>query len=109
MVFLQAEDGIREKLVTGVQSCALPILTLKVMVAPAQPLEPLEVSSMVAVLVRPAVALTPVLWQAVPCRRSKPVLVEIGRAAWRGRGEVSGGGVSLKKKKVGVGEVVVTR
>src|SRR5205823_8605749 len=26
--FFQAEDGIRDKLVTGVQTCALPILTL---------------------------------------------------------------------------------
>ena len=25
--FFQAEDGIRDKLVTGVQTCALPILT----------------------------------------------------------------------------------
>src|SRR4029079_19815558 len=27
--FLQAEDGIRDKLVTGVQTCALPIYSLK--------------------------------------------------------------------------------
>src|SRR5205823_8439728 len=27
--FFQAEDGIRDKLVTGVQTCALPILVLK--------------------------------------------------------------------------------
>src|SRR2546425_6809796 len=26
--FFQAEDGIRDKLVTGVQTCALPILTM---------------------------------------------------------------------------------
>ena len=26
--FFQAEDGIRDKLVTGVQTCALPILIL---------------------------------------------------------------------------------
>ena len=26
--FFQAEDGIRDRLVTGVQTCALPILTL---------------------------------------------------------------------------------
>src|SRR5205823_7151815 len=26
--FFQAEDGIRDKLVTGVQTCALPILTV---------------------------------------------------------------------------------
>src|SRR6266404_7160823 len=28
--FFQAEDGIRDKLVTGVQTCALPILLLQV-------------------------------------------------------------------------------
>src|SRR3989339_1012144 len=28
ILFLQAEDGIRDKLVTGVQTCALPILVL---------------------------------------------------------------------------------
>ena len=28
--FFQAEDGIRDRLVTGVQTCALPILTKKV-------------------------------------------------------------------------------
>src|SRR2546425_7254168 len=28
--FFQAEDGIRDKLVTGVQTCALPILTLPI-------------------------------------------------------------------------------
>ena len=28
--FFQAEDGIRDDLVTGVQTCALPILMLKV-------------------------------------------------------------------------------
>ena len=28
--FFQAEDGIRDDLVTGVQTCALPILTSKI-------------------------------------------------------------------------------
>src|SRR2546425_9495139 len=28
--FFQAEDGIRDKLVTGVQTCALPILLVKI-------------------------------------------------------------------------------
>ena len=30
--FFQAEDGIRDRLVTGVQTCALPISCLKVIV-----------------------------------------------------------------------------
>src|SRR5205823_11980885 len=32
--FFQAEDGIRDKLVTGVQTCALPISTAKNTIAP---------------------------------------------------------------------------
>src|SRR3989441_7344982 len=35
--FFQAEDGIRDKLVTGVQTCALPIYQLKVTVVAGDP------------------------------------------------------------------------
>src|SRR5205823_9401979 len=35
--FFQAEDGIRDKLVTGVQTCALPILVVSLAVV-AQPI-----------------------------------------------------------------------
>src|SRR2546430_16281197 len=83
--FFQAEDGIRDLTVTGVQTCALPI------------------SERALVL-------------AVPARRDHPLreLVlrrrwgegrldggrhEVGRAAGRGRGEISGGAGSFKKKK----------
>ena len=31
-IFFQAEDGIRDKLVTGVQTCALPILNWRLRV-----------------------------------------------------------------------------
>src|ERR1041384_8669535 len=68
--FFQAEDGIRDKLVTGVQTCALPIYP------------------------RPGTQGAP------PRRspsRWRPQ--EIGRASCRGRGEISGGAGSLKKKK----------
>src|SRR2546425_4342851 len=34
--FFQAEDGIRDKLVTGVQTCALPISRLTAAIAPQQ-------------------------------------------------------------------------
>src|SRR2546425_4801819 len=34
--FFQAEDGIRDKLVTGVQTCALPIFFLPLEVAPTK-------------------------------------------------------------------------
>src|SRR5687767_15243067 len=35
--FFQAEDGIRDKLVTGVQTCALPICSRRHVVVPRQP------------------------------------------------------------------------
>src|SRR2546425_5124673 len=37
--FFQAEDGIRDKLVTGVQTCALPIYALRDPVGGAEPIE----------------------------------------------------------------------
>src|SRR3989441_13261106 len=35
--FFQAEDGIRDKLVTGVQTCALPIYLATVLLVPSLP------------------------------------------------------------------------
>ena len=35
--FFQAEDGIRDDLVTGVQTCALPILSVKELKVPMVP------------------------------------------------------------------------
>src|SRR5205823_8039012 len=35
--FFQAEDGIRDKLVTGVQTCALPIFTGRISTVPQRP------------------------------------------------------------------------
>src|SRR5947208_11111023 len=35
--FFQAEDGIRDDLVTGVQTCALPIYTSALSAAPSKP------------------------------------------------------------------------
>src|SRR2546429_5100042 len=72
--FFQAEDGIRDVAVTGVQTCALPILR----------------------------------WQGASLRarrfpefdhRRRARDCQIGRASCRGRGEISVGAVSLKKKK----------
>src|SRR5205823_7120455 len=39
--FFQAEDGIRDKLVTGVQTCALPIYTLDCPVNPTRSHHPI--------------------------------------------------------------------
>src|SRR3989337_4149027 len=69
--FVQAEDGIRDATVTGVQTCALPISLLLGAACRGPSGRP------------PSAA-----------RRD-----EIGRAAGRERGEISGGAGSLKKKK----------
>src|SRR2546425_12151518 len=85
--FFQAEDGIRDKLVTGVQTCALPISRVAGGRCPPTP---------------------PPGRRGRPCGGSAPAprpwpraargSEEIGRAAGRGRGEISVGAVSLKKK-----------
>src|SRR3990170_7749241 len=72
--FFQAEDGIRDDLVTGVQTCALPICRQ----APGAARPP-----------------TPPGGPARPNTGRD----QIGRASCRGRGEISVGAVSFKKKK----------
>src|SRR5256885_14855578 len=80
--FFQAEDGIRDYKVTGVQTCALPISAISV--APgggaggAGAGGGLDANSSV--------------------RRAGGV-AQVGRAACRGRGEISVGAGALKKKK----------
>src|SRR4030043_640623 len=72
--FFQAEAGIRDVAVTGVQTCALPISCR------------LECENDMDVQFRLGSDDGYKLWQ-------------IGRAAGRERGEISGGAASLKKKK----------
>src|SRR2546423_4786081 len=47
LFFFQAEDGIRDKLVTGVQTCALPILGVRMMVIYGLPLGLLAAGSLI--------------------------------------------------------------
>src|SRR2546425_10366567 len=87
--FFQAEDGIRDKLVTGVQTCALPISH-----------RGHRDASMVSIIGSPRTAGA----RSQARLASRPRLAlrprdEIGRAAGRERGEISGGAGSLKKKK----------
>src|SRR5256885_15284653 len=89
--FFQAEDGIRDYKVTGVQTCALPISRRGVCAVPQwRP-------------GRAAAGLAGRRHGAEGHRRAISAaarrLGEIGRASCRGRGEISGGAVSLKKKK----------
>src|SRR5262249_61961019 len=80
--FFQAEDGIRDWSVTGVQTCALPIYRradLRCCRFPAD---------------------RPSAWAvSLPRRRGSAAgAAQIGRAAWRGRGERGGGGGVCRKK-----------
>src|SRR6202041_4006896 len=72
-LFLQAEDGIRDGRVTGVQTCALPIYWRTTRTAAER---------------RP---------RGERGRRRR-LQQQIGRASCRGRGEISGVAGSLKKK-----------
>src|SRR5438132_14119499 len=81
--FFQAEDGIRDHCVTGVQTCALPILMIEGE-APGRRRHRL-----------------PLLLLSSPRAAASAALLdyEIGRASCRERVWVSGGGGSLRKKK----------
>src|SRR5207244_9788789 len=86
--FFQAEDGIRDDLVTGVQTCALPILLGKT-------LEPRPGSLEIA-----RVAADHGCQRAL-LRADRPAAdrrVQIGRASCRERVEMPGGAVALKQK-----------
>src|SRR5262249_61331359 len=100
--FFQAEDGIRDWSVTGVQTCALPISDRRqVARAGGEQRQPHPIA-----LVRAQAAVGPALPGhllqvddplAAGERRRQPD--KIGRASCRERVESSGGGGSLKKKR----------
>src|SRR5260370_29149475 len=105
--FFKAEDGIRDSSVTGVQTCALPIsLALR-----SSPLGSVFITLATSPLTLRAVAKRlrgPGLphWRCLAARRTAagPGRAaawprQNGRAAWRERGEVSVVAVFLKKKK----------
>src|SRR5207244_9784489 len=95
--FFQAEDGIRDDLVTGVQTCALPILDVRLALA-----EKVEVRSMddhdslhIRDLVRTLRTTAPgTVWpiSAWPMRRGM-TQAKIGRASCRERVAVRGAAV----------------
>src|SRR5207302_7156503 len=100
--FFQAEDGIRDFHVTGVQTCALPIW--KAMRKKYRPLvdrvhSRAELSDLIAQMVSELSALHIFVRggdvREVPDRitlGSLGAVLEIGRASWRERGEGGGGG-----------------
>src|SRR5256886_8705424 len=97
--FFQAEDGIRDLTVTGVQTCALPICVLLGVAATGQGRFDLSEDSRIvdgggrSVHVPVGDLLHSATQDFAGAR------FEIGRAAWRGRGEISVVAGSLKKKK----------
>src|SRR3712207_8855678 len=100
--FFQAEDGIRDVGVTGVQTCALPIYDVVQRTSAAayeeagigaEDLDVLEVHDAFTI---GELVTTEALGLAPP--GGAPARVEIGRASRRARVQISGAAVSLKKK-----------
>src|SRR2546430_7992262 len=98
--FFQAEDGIRDLTVTGVQTCALPIYRVqpRQQVARLLPAAEVELDAAEHVL---DVAVDDVRLHSLqqPQRALGKEAGQIGRAACRGRGEILGVAGSFKKKK----------
>src|SRR5260221_6966401 len=99
--FFQAEDGIRDHCVTGVQTCALPILQTYSILGLGIPIFWLSLMAVYLFFFLLG-------WVAPPEGRlgildtppdGPTGLYQIGRGACRGRGEISVVGVLLKKKK----------
>src|SRR5260221_3939424 len=106
LFFAQAEAGIRDHCVTGVQTCALPISAGSALADPQVRNRgtiggSLANADPAADWPAVAIAVNAELELAGPAGRrhiaAKDFFVEIGRAACRGRGEISVVGVSLKK------------
>src|SRR3712207_9375640 len=100
--FFQAEDGIRNISVTGVQTCALPIWTGAAALLP-RPLQRdlarqagMSEADVSRCLSDPAADLLRRLWAVA---EGLGLVLEIGRASGRGRVEILGGAGSLTKKK----------
>src|SRR5688500_20208784 len=87
--FFQAEDGIRDYKVTGVQTCALPICeTVQLHVHERRCQPPLTVGASAAI----------VRGRPLDLRDSSLVQRQIGRASCRERGLNSEGAESLKQQ-----------
>src|SRR5688572_31629903 len=96
--FFQAEDGIRDLTVTGVQTCALPILQMEVMLD-GHGFFSLPAALRIAEAVRP---IHPLWLEDVirpDCVETIANFREIGRASCREKGVDLGGRRIIKKKK----------
>src|SRR5437867_9262987 len=88
--FFQAEDGIRDRTVTGVQTCALPILTISAN-APA-------IANIVGSTWERNVAARSSAARARCLPVSRPRATKIGRASCRERVEPAAAGGAVEKK-----------
>src|SRR2546429_1962061 len=98
--FFQAEDGIRDVAVTGVQTCALPISPDRRCRWRAEPerCSPGTCATPTSTIRRTSARSR--TWSgSLTSRWAGRSRRGIGRASGRGRGEISGGGGSFKKKK----------
>src|SRR5262249_57199213 len=99
--FFQAEDGIRDWSVTGVQTCALPISLARVFVSQrhtaAVAAHIVEAAGRGGILVGRDHVPDHVLADVCEMRVAA-ALVQIGRASCRERGEISGGAGALSKR-----------
>src|SRR5207249_9168436 len=101
--FFQAEDGIRDRNVTGVQTCALPISCrlglLRLCQGDAVGAE--EAFRLAVASGHAEAAAEAATWLGgLLARRGHPEAGQIGRASCRERVSVSGGGAALKADRV---------
>src|SRR5688500_19826986 len=102
--FFQAEDGIRDYKVTGVQTCALPISSRQARAASGAEVLTTEAASASASAARRSGATTRL---TSPSRRASsapspsPASIEIGRASCRERVGRAGAAVSGETRSVG--------
>src|SRR2546429_9447667 len=98
MVYCQAEGGIRDVAVTGVQTCALPISSQPVRQRPSSWGSPTRISTLRSARIQasPAGRLAACALRSPVCGRARQ---EIGRAAcWEG-GDLGGCRIIKKKNK----------
>src|SRR5256885_11138872 len=103
--FFQAEDGIRDYKVTGVQTCALPICALSgVALCGGRCVCHFVflVGAMACMVPREGRAAHPPAVRSDKAEELGARRREIGRAACRGRGEISGVAGSFKKKQISI-------
>src|SRR5207245_7533153 len=97
--FFQAEDGIRDATVTGVQTCALPIYLLsggRLFVDVGSHVGTWTVRA--SRVFDKVVAFEPTVETVRVLEKNLNLNSEIGRASCRERGEVWGGGVSIEEE-----------